>query len=187
MPPGPETLAKDPATIERFVIDIGVGPLRDHRLQMRRLETRDIMLRHRHIRHAPQPDVAVRPILRARPFDGIIIIFGFLNAPRRLQTGAFPHAAPVHPDANIALRNPDRGIDGFMIFILQCVGIAREKAIFQTLLLKRLFLVANALVVKGFAVNALAHDDGMRAVFGRAKDIGADRSHRAGECGHRSV
>ncbi|MNL23790.1 hypothetical protein D3C87_1451940 [compost metagenome] len=83
-PPVPEAGAEDAAAVQGFVVDIRVGALRDHRLEVRRLQAGHTVLGHRQVRHAPQTDVAIGPRLSACPFDGVVIIFGFLNAEGRL-------------------------------------------------------------------------------------------------------
>ena len=136
-PPGPEPLAEESAAVEGLVVEVGVGAERDHRLEVRRLQARDGVLGDREVRHPPQADVAVGPGLRAGPLDRVVVVLGLLDAERRLQARAVADAAGVDADADVALRDPDRGVDALVVLVLQAVGVAGEVAVLLLLLVRR--------------------------------------------------
>ncbi len=71
--------AEDAAVKQRVAVEIGKTFPRDDRLQGRRLQVGDEPLVDREIRDAVEPDLAVAPGLRGRPFDRVIEIDRFLH------------------------------------------------------------------------------------------------------------
>src|SRR5207245_233840 len=75
-----------------------------------------------------------RPGLGAGPFDGVVVVLGFLHTEGRLQAWALADAARIHPDADVALRYPHRSVDGLVVLILGAIRIAGEITVLHLLL-----------------------------------------------------
>ena len=106
---------EQPAVVERIAIEIGKALPGNDRLQRRRLQIGGEPLIDREIGNAEQPDIAVAPRLRRRPFDGVVEIDRFGQRPRLALAGRFAGAAAVDAHGGIAARHPPFRIDGLPI------------------------------------------------------------------------
>src|SRR5262249_11296035 len=97
IPPGPE-LRVDAAVTAAIPIAVrGPLPYADRR-QVRRLERRHQPLVHGVVRDAVQPDLAVAPVLRGRPFDAVVQVANLPSRPRVEHSGRAPRAPAVDAD-----------------------------------------------------------------------------------------
>ena len=81
--------------------------------QVRRLQRCDKPLVLGVIRDPVDPDFAVAPGLRCRPLDAVMEVFDLPLEQQADLAGAAPGAAPIDPDAGVAVRNPFLRIDEF--------------------------------------------------------------------------
>ena len=98
--------AEDAAVEQRVAIDVGEALPRHDRLQRRRLQIGDEPLVDREIRDAGQPDVAVAPRLRRRPFDRVVEVDRLGERPGLALARRLAAAAPVDAHRGVALRHP---------------------------------------------------------------------------------
>ena len=106
---------EQPAVVQRVAIEIGKAFPGNDRLQRRRLQIGGEPLIDGEIGNAEQPDIAVAPRLRRRPFDGVIKIDRFGKRPRLALARRFAGAAAVDAHGGIAARHPPLRIDGLPI------------------------------------------------------------------------
>ncbi len=68
--------AHDPAVVVHVAVEVGQALPRDHRREVRRLQTRHQPLVDREVRDAEQPDLAAAPRLGPRPLDAVVEVAG---------------------------------------------------------------------------------------------------------------
>ena len=98
--------AEDAAVVERVAVDVGKAFPRHDRLQRRRLQIGDEPLVDGVVGNAGEPDLAVAPWLRRRPFDGVVEIDRLRERPRLALPRRFSAAAPVDAHRGVAARHP---------------------------------------------------------------------------------
>ena len=98
--------AEDAAVEQRVAVDVGEALPRHDRLQRRRLQVGDEPLVDREIGDAGQPDVAVAPRLRRRPFDRVVEVDRLGERPRLALARRLAAAAAVDAHRGVALRHP---------------------------------------------------------------------------------
>ncbi len=117
--------AEQPAVEQRVPVEVGETFPWDDGLERRRLVVGDEPLVDREIGDAGEPDRAVAPGLRRRPFDRVVEIDRFRERPRLALPRRLTAAAPVDPHGGIALRHPPLRIHGLPVH--QRVGLLLER------------------------------------------------------------
>ena len=107
--------AEQAAVEQRVAIDVGEALPRNDRLQRRRLEVGDEPLVDGEIGNARQPDLAVAPRLRRRPFDRVIEVDRLGERPRLALSRRLAAAAAVDAHGGVALRHPPFRRDGLPV------------------------------------------------------------------------
>ena len=107
--------AQNAAVIERIAIKIGKALPGNDRLERRRRQIGDEPLVDGEIGNAEQPDLAVAPGLRRRPFDGVVEVDRLGKRPRLALARRFAGAAAVDAHSGIAARHPPLRIDGLPV------------------------------------------------------------------------
>src|ERR1039457_3259634 len=87
--------------------------------EVRRLRRRDEPLNDRQVGHTGQPDLAIAPLLRARPFDQIMAVSAFLVPPIRSVSFRLPGAPWIHIDDRVAARHPIKRIGSLEVSVFR--------------------------------------------------------------------
>src|SRR4051812_25981112 len=86
--------------------------------QVRRLKGCDLPLLDREIGNSDQADLAGRPGLHCRPFDGVVIVLGLPRRERIEVTRRLAATAAIHGNDDVSIRNPALRIDLFPAKVL---------------------------------------------------------------------
>ena len=98
--------AEDAAVEQRIAVDVGEAFPRHDRLQRRRLQVGDEPLVDGEIGDAGQPDLAVAPGLRRRPFDRVVEVDRLGERPRLALARRLAAAAAVDAHRGVASSAP---------------------------------------------------------------------------------
>jgi hypothetical protein len=142
------------------------------RREMRRPPRRHMPLVHGVIGNAVDADLAVRPGLRACPFDAIIKVFGFARRPHFEISGRATGATGIDAHNGIAVGHPLLGINQLPVLILVARALQRFGKGFHQPHPRALVCFRKG---KTLGVRPIAEDDGILAVSDRPKDIGAQQ------------
>src|SRR4051812_25998908 len=105
-PRGREEVTEDAAVMAPVAIEIAAAfPWTDGR-EVRRLKGRNLPLLDCQIGDSDQADLAGRPWLRGRPFDGVVIVLGFPRRERIKVARRLAAPATIHRDNDISIRHP---------------------------------------------------------------------------------
>ena len=110
---------RENAAVTRHVAEPVGRALPDaHRRKVRRLQRGDVPLVDPVIGDAVEPDLAVRPRLRARPFDAVVEILGLARRKMVDHAGRAAAAAGIDAHAGIVVRHPFLGVDHLPVLVL---------------------------------------------------------------------
>ena len=141
-----------------------------HRRKVRRLQRGDVPLVDAVIGDAVEPDLAVRPRLRARPFDAVVEILGLARREMVDHAGRAAGAAGIDAHAGIVVRHPFLGIDDLPVLVL-VGGVCGDVG----MLLDHALPGARIALLEGEAlgVGAVAQDHRIFAGLHRPEHVGA--------------
>jgi len=150
--------------------DQGCVPAQSIQAAMSFASRADHPLVHRIIRDAVDADLAVRPGLRARPFDTSREVLRLASRPRVEKAGRAAGSARVDPHTCVAVRHPALGIDQLPVLVfvgrtLLDVGVGLHDSH------PGMFVVL--LEAPAFGVGTVAQNRGIFSLRDRAKHVGA--------------
>src|SRR6266478_1198087 len=162
--------ADDAAVMGHVAVPVGGALPHAHGGEVRRLEARHMPLIDGVIGDTVEPDLAVRPRLRAGPFDAVVEVLGLAGREMIDETGRAPASAGIDAHAGIVVRHPFLRIDNFPAL----VEVARSGGDVGVLL-DHALPGARIPVLEGEAlgIGAVAQDYRVAAALDRTKDVGA--------------